>query len=132
MKPKLRGLRKVPPKYRNNFEKTAGLLLKDHCKNEPEKVPYVVHRNYIPDFVGRNDKNRIDILVEAKGFFRVGDTQKYKAIRDSLPKKKQLVFLLYNPNKKLRKGSKMTMAEWCEKEKFKWYTLEDITDAFTN
>ena len=89
MKPKLRGLRKVPPKYRNNFEKTAGLLLKDHCKYEPEKVPYVVHRNYIPDFVGRNDKNRIDILVEAKGFFRVGDTQKYKAIRDSLPKKKQ-------------------------------------------
>ena len=70
--------------------------------------------------------------MEAKGFFRVGDTQKYKAIRDSLPKKKQLVFLLYNPNKKLRKGSKMTMAEWCEKEKFKWYTLEDITDAFTN
>lgn len=122
----------MPPKYRNNFEKTAGLLLKDHCKYEPEKVPYVVHRNYIPDFVGRNNKNRIDILVEAKGFFRVGDTQKYKAIRDSLPKKKQLVFLLYNPNKKLRKGSKMTMAEWCEKEKFKWYTLEDITDAFTN
>ena len=116
--------------YRNKFEETAGLLLKDYCEYEPEKVPYTVHRKYIPDFVGRNDKNRIDILVEAKGFFRVGDTQKYKAIRDSLPKKKQLVFLLYNPNKKLRKGSKMTMAGWCEKEKFKWYTLEDITDAF--
>ena len=76
------------------------------------------------------NKNKIDILVEAKGYFRVGDTQKYKAIRDSLPKKRQLVFLLYNPNKKLRKGSKMNMSEWCEKEGFKWYTLEDITDAF--
>ena len=120
----------MPRKYRNKFEETAGLLLKKYCKYESEKVPYVIYKNYIPDFVGRNDKNKIDILVEAKGYFRVGDTQKYKAIRDSLPKKRQLVFLLYNPNKKLRKGSKMNMSEWCEKEGFKWYTLEDITDAF--
>ena len=105
-------------------------MLKKYCKYEAEKVPYVIHKNYIPDFVVRNDKNKTDILVEAKGYFRVGDTQKYKAIRDSLPKKRQLVFLLYNPNKKLRKGSKMNMSEWCEKEGFKWYTLEDITDAF--
>ena len=109
----------MPPKYRNKFEETAGLLLKSYCKYESEKVPYVIHKNYIPDFVGRNNKNKIDILVEAKGYFRVGDTQKYKAIRDSLP------------NKKLRKGSKMNMSEWCEKEGFKWYTLEDITNAFT-
>tara|TARA_R100001443_G_scaffold115543_2_gene133546 strand:+ start:4836 stop:5201 length:366 start_codon:yes stop_codon:yes gene_type:complete len=119
-------------KYRNKFEETAGVLLKDLCKYESEKIPYVIHKNYIPDFVGRNNKNRINILVEAKGYFRVGDTQKYKSIRDSLPKKTQLVFLLYNPNKKLRKGSRMTMAKWCEKENIKWYTLEDIRNAFTS
>ena len=99
-------------KYRNKFEETAGVLLKDLCKYESERIPYVIHKNYIPDFVGRNNK--------------------YKAIRDSLPKKTQLVFLLYNPNKKLRKGSRITMAEWCEKENIKWYTLEDIRNAFTS
>ena len=113
--------------YRSGLEKKfAELTPRGMFKFEPYTLPYTIHRNYKPDFVFG------DYLIECKGYFRVGDTQKYKAIRDSLPKKKQLVFLLYNPDKKLRKGSKMTMAEWCEKEKFKWYTLEDITDAFTN
>tara|TARA_B100001167_G_C16722107_1_gene281698 strand:- start:449 stop:814 length:366 start_codon:yes stop_codon:yes gene_type:complete len=118
------------PKYRNKFEAQAAEVLKDLCGYETKKIPYTIHRNYIPDFVGM--KGKFEILIEAKGFFRVGDVQKYKAIRDSLPKKKQLVFLLYNPNKKLRKGSKMNMAEWCDKEGLKWYTLENIVDVFNN
>ena len=55
-------------KYRNKFEETAGLLLKKHCKYESEKVPYVIHKNYIPDFVGRNNKNKIDILVQGSDY----------------------------------------------------------------
>lgn len=117
------------PKYRNKFEEECGKALSGLATYEPHKVPYVVHREYIPDFVGRS-KNNIETLVEAKGYFRVGDIQKYKAIRDSLPKKKQLVFILHNPNKKVRKGGRLTMAQWCDKEGIKWYTLEDSRDAF--
>jgi hypothetical protein len=117
-------------KYRNKFEAQIAEVLGDLCSYESKQIPYIVNRIYIPDFIGMRGK--FEILVEAKGYFRVGDIQKYKAIRDSLPKKKQLVFLLYNPYKKVRKGSKMNMAEWCDKENMKWYTLENIKDAFTN
>jgi len=62
--------------------------------------------------------------LELKGFFRTGDTMKYKAIRDCTDT--ELIFVLSDPNKKLRKGAKMTMGQWCEKEGFKHYTLTDF------
>ncbi len=73
---------------------------------------------------GKIKKIREEKLV--KGFFRAGDTQKYKAIRDSLDRNTELVFLLSDPNKKLRKGAQMTMGEWCLKEGFKVYTLDTV------
>jgi len=107
-------------KYRNNFEADIGDKLVD-WNYEPYHIPYVTKRKYIPDFTKGN------ILVEAKGYFRVGDTQKYKAIRDSLFSQ-ELVFVLTNADKKVRKGSKITMGEWCEKEGFKWFTLETLKE----
>lgn len=122
-----------PPKYRNKFEEEAGEVLGDLCTYEPRKIPYVTHKTYLPDFVGNCKKGgRVhEIMVEAKGYFRVGDIQKYKAIRDSLSLTQELVFLLYSPPKKIRKGAKMNMGEWCTKEGFRWFTMEDIRDAFT-
>ena len=107
-------------KYRNNFEADIGEKLVD-WNYEPYQIPYVTKRKYIPDFTKGN------ILVEAKGYFRVGDTQKYKAIRDSLFSQ-ELVFVLTNANKKVRKGSKITMGEWCDKEGFKWFTLKTLKE----
>ena len=107
-------------KYRNNFEANIGEKLVD-WNYEPYHIPYVTKRKYIPDFTKGN------ILVEAKGYFRVGDTQKYKAIRDSLFSQ-ELVFVLTNASKKVRKGSKITMGEWCEKEGFKWFTLDTLKE----
>ena len=107
-------------KYRNNFEADIGEKLVD-WNYEPYQIPYVTKRNYTPDFTKEN------ILVEAKGYFRVGDTQKYKAIRDSLFSQ-ELVFVLTNADKKVRKGSKITMGEWCDKEGFKWFTLKTLKE----
>ena len=106
------------PKYRSGLEEKAAKILKD-WKYEPFTLPYTTHRNYKPDFVKGN------VLIEAKGFFRAGDTAKYKAIRDSQPEY-LLVFLFSDPHKKIRKGAKMTLAQWCEKEGFDWYTLDTI------
>jgi hypothetical protein len=107
-------------KYRSKFEETIAELL-PKWNYEKVKVPYTVHRTYNVDFA------KGDIYIEAKGFFRPGDTQKYKAIGDALKGTgKELVFLLQSPNKKVRKGAKMTMADWCEKEGFRWFTLESI------
>jgi hypothetical protein len=117
-------LRSLVPKYRNNFEKQTGLILGVSYEYESLKLPYVVHRNYIPDFI--NGK----ILIECKGFFRAGDTQKYKSIRNSIyPDGYELIFVLHNPLKKIRKNSKMNMGQWCKKEGFKFTTLEDINNV---
>ena len=107
-------------KYRNNFEADVGEELVD-WSYEPYHIPYIIKRKYIPDFTRGN------ILVECKGFFRAGDTQKYKAIRDSLHSQ-ELVFVFTNSNKKVRKGSKLTMGEWCDKEGFKWFTKDTLQE----
>ena len=94
---------------------------------EPYKVPYVVERKYIPDFVYKTEHG--DMLIECKGYFRVGDTQKYKAIKKSLVFD-ELIFVLSDPRKKLRKGAKMNMGEWCEKEGIRWFTIDTMDKLF--
>ena len=108
--------------YRSGLEKKfAELTPRGMFKFEPYTIPYTIHRNYKPDFVFG------DYLIECKGYFRVGDTQKYTAIRDSLAGQ-ELIFVLSDPNKKLRKGSKMTMGQWCDKEELQFFTLQTIDD----
>ena len=115
-------------KFRNKFEENVSLILKDYCEYEPSRYDYIVKKKYIPDFVGQSEDKLL--LIECKGFFRVGDTKKYTSIRDSLSDDKELIFILYNPNKKLRKGSKMNMGEWCDKEGIRWFTLNNIKNVF--
>jgi len=110
-------------KFRSIFEEETAKVL-EGFEYEPFTIPYTTHRNYRPDFVHMAS----DTLVECKGFFREGDTQKYKAVRDSLESYQRLVFVLMGPNKKVRKGSKMTMSEWCEKEGLSWYTLDTLEE----
>ena len=117
-------------KFRSNFEETVSKVLKEF-DYEPFRVPYTIHRHYCPDFV--HDPSGTH--VECKGFFREGDTKKYTSVRDSLPRHQQLVFVLMNPDKKVRKGGKLTMAEWCERENIKWYnvnTLQELIEDVSN
>jgi len=111
------------PKYRigleENFANKAPMF-----DFEPYKVPYTVERKYIPDFVYKTEAGH-DVLIECKGYFRVGDTQKYKAIKRCLVFD-ELIFLLSDPKKRLRKGAKMNMGQWCDKEGIPWYTLDTV------
>jgi len=111
-------------KYKSKLEGKVGAALGPEWPYEPFRVPYVTHRHYSPDFVYTVDEY-YQVLVEVKGFFRVGDTAKYKAIRDSLDGSQELVFFLSNPRTKVRKGSKLNMGQWCEKEGFEWFELTD-------
>ena len=105
-------------------------LLGPAWRYEPFKVAYVTHRNYTPDFV-YTTKN-MHILVEVKGFFRVGDTQKYKAIRDALKENQELVFFLQSAKTKVRKGAKMNMGEWCKKESIRWFDNVDNLKGYAD
>lgn len=113
-------------RFRSTFEQDVAKILQDF-DYEPFTVPYTISRSYRPDFVHPVS----GVLVECKGFFREGDTKKYTSIRDSLPSGQELVFVLMQPNKKIRKGAKMTMAEWCDKEGILWYTIETLEELIS-
>lgn len=113
-------------RFRSSFEQDVAEILQDFSY-EPFTVPYTIARNYRPDFV----HTASGVLVECKGFFREGDTKKYTSIRDSLPDEQELVFVLMQPNKKIRKGAKMTMSEWCDKEGILWYNIETLEELIS-
>jgi len=113
--------------FRSKFEENVSKVLKGF-EYEPFTIPYVIHRNYRPDFVHAASGT----VVECKGFFREGDTKKYTSVRDSLPKGQKLVFVLMHPNKKIRRGAKMTMAEWCDKEGIMWYTIDTLQELIND
>ena len=113
--------------FRSKFEKDVSQHLHGFLY-EPFTVPYTIHRNYKPDFV----HEATGTLVECKGFFRDGDTKKYKSVRDSLPESQRLVFVLMHPNKKIRKGATMTMAQWCDKEEIMWYTIDTLQELISD
>jgi len=117
-------------KFRSTFEEDVSKILQEF-NYEPFTIPYTISRSYRPDFVDASGL----YLIECKGYFRDGDTKKYTSIRDSLPKEQELIFVLMQPNKKIRKGAKMTMSEWCDKVGILWYslnTLQELTDYVAN
>ena len=118
--------------FRSKLEAMVSSLLGPEWLYEPFRLSYITNHKYTPDFVSTEGEKQI--LVEVKGFFRPGDTQKYKAIRDSLEPHQELVFFLSSPFKKVRKGAMLTMAQWCEKEGLKWFVdgvdLKEYADGY--
>lgn len=112
--------------FRSGLEKALAKNLPKYFKYESTSLPYVMHRKYIPDFVVDDVEGLKNFYIECKGFFRAGDTLKYKSIRDSI--NGEIIFVLSDPNKKVRKGSKMSMGQWCEKENIKYYTVNQYND----
>lgn len=116
-------------KYRSGFEeKIGGPLEAAGFSYEPYKITYWMPGNYTPDFVYEW------VAVEAKGWFRPGDQKKYLQIRDAIMTDhgQELVFLLQHPNKKVRKGAKMTMADWCDKHEIAWFATPEEVIAYAH
>lgn len=118
------------PRYRSKFEGKIGRKMKA-CKYEPENLiqHYTMEGTYLPDFVPKFDES---ILIEVKGFFRTRqEANKYLAVRESNPGI-EIVFIFGDPktpmpnSRKRRDGSKFSMAEWADKNEFRWYTYDTI------
>ena len=105
--------------YRSGLEEDIGLQLKEagiKAEYEPFRIPYevpVLSRHYTPDYVLPNG-----IVIETKGRFTPEDRKKHIYIRDEYGPYLDLRFVFNNPNGKLRKGSKTSYADWCEKNGF--------------
>lgn len=88
-------------------------------------------RKYLPDFELPNG-----IIVEAKGWWKPEDRQKMLAVKHQHPRL-DIRMVFSNPLAKLRKGSKTTYAEFCERNGFRWakgtipldWVQEGATDA---
>ena len=83
-----------------------------------------VTRKYTPEFALNTVPEK---WIEVKGYFRPGDTAKYKAIRACYPDER-LIMCFSHPHKPVRKGAKLTMAQWAEKEGWEWTTPNTIEE----
>lgn len=123
-----------PPKgYDSWFEYDLHTGVLRDCEYHTEVLPYTQQKTYEPDFQ-INTKDAI-IFIEAKGRFRdSAEARKYVDIRESIQESDELVFLFYDPKtpmpraRKRKDGTKFTHAEWADKNGFRHYTIETITE----
>ncbi len=106
--------------YRSGFEnKVASALSEQNVKFEYEvtQIEYVkpeTHHKYTVDFTLPNG-----ILIETKGRWTLEDRKKHLLIKQQHPEL-DIRFVFQNPNGKIRKGSKTTYADYCEKHNILW------------
>ena len=118
-----------PPKgYDSWFEYELHTGTLKTCQYHTGLVHYTQEKVYEPDFTFG------DFLIEAKGRFRdSAEARKYVDIRKSLTVE-ELVFVFYDPKtpmpraRRRNDGTKFTMAEWADKNGFRYYTVETITE----
>jgi Autographiviridae endonuclease I len=105
-------IKKKKKKVRNSFEDLIRLQLKRarvRFKYEEETVPYILARNYCPDFVLEFPEKKV--YIETKGFFRREDKSKMKAVKQQHPEMDiRLVF--YSMNR--------ANIRWADKHGFPW------------
>ena len=132
--------RKTKPKIgkrtvSSDFEYDVYLVLKDvlptkyKLEYEVDKLPYVLEKNYIPDFTITRDDGTI-LYIEAKGLGRAFDgyvRAKMIAIKAQHPEKDiRIIFYRDGP---IAKNAKMKASDWAEKHGFP-YSISEIPEEW--
>ena len=104
--------------YRSKAEKEFADVLADDKINfayEPNRIPYVASKTYLPDFY------LVDygFYIEFKGYFKPSDRTKHMLIKEQNPLI-DIRFVFMNANMKLNKTSKTSYGFWCDQHGFKW------------
>ena len=114
--------------YRSGFEhKVADQLKESKTKFEYETtvIDYIkpeTHHKYTVDFTLPNG-----ILVETKGRWVLEDRKKHMLIKQQHPEL-DIRIVFQNPRGKIRKGSKTTYADYCDKNGIVWAEKEIPSD----
>ena len=115
--------------YRSGLEESVGQQLNDAKVDygyETDVVEYTIparSAKYTPDFFLPNG-----IIVETKGRFVAADRKKHLLIKKQHPEL-DIRFVFSNPNTKIRKGSKTSYGDWCEKNGF-LYAKQEIPQTW--
>ena len=104
-------------RFRSGLESRTAAWLKLRkvkFKYEESRIPYSVAevRHYTPDFQLPNG-----IYIETKGRFIPSDRKKHLLIKKQYPEL-DIRFVFSNPKAKIRKGSKTSYSDWCDKHGF--------------
>lgn len=98
---------------KSEFEKRLYRQLKRakvSFKYESEKIPYILARHYVPDYIIQlSDGSKR--YIEAKGYFRAEDKAKLRAVKKIHPAM-DLRIVFYRENK--------AYIRWAEKNGFPW------------
>lgn len=106
--------------FRSGLEEAIIQALQDsgiEPNYEAKKFEYIVPESkhiYTPDFPVSPH-----IIIETKGRWVVEDRQKMLLIMEQYPDV-EFRMLFYNASQKIKKGSKTSYANWCDKHKIKW------------
>ena len=111
--------RRAVQSWRSGLEESNAALLRlrgipfTYEQRKLKYLPEVKFRTYTPDFefTSRSGKQ---IIVETKGYWTTEDRQKMLAIVQQHPDL-DIRIVFQNPNQKIRKGSKTSYADWCQK-----------------
>lgn len=122
----------------SKFEKKLSLgLLKDAILKPKPWVKYQLPKTYKPDF--KMDIGKFEVYIDSKGMFEDNDeARKYKFIREAIEDQEYVqgdripifVLLFQTPDLEIwykdrrKDGTKMTHAEWADKNGIKWFSEE--------
>jgi hypothetical protein len=114
--------------YRSGLEDNVSASLKRRkCKADYESIKIewedLAYRTYTPDFLLPNG-----IIIETKGRFTPEDRRKHLEIKSQHPHL-DIRFVFTSSRGKLRKGSKTSYADWCEKHGF-LYADKDVPNEW--
>lgn len=121
--------RSVSKGYRSGLEEQISTQLKqkgvdgEYEKHTIKYTKPATNHKYTPDFKLPNG-----VFVETKGRFVLADRQKHTLIKEQNPSL-DIRFVFQNSKGKIRKGSKTTYADWCEKHGFQ-YADKEIPQAW--
>lgn len=113
--------------YRSKFELDIAKWLESEgikFEYEPCKLNYIVPESahkYTPDWRVNGEST---IVWESKGNLTARDRKKLIHVRDSNPNV-TIRIILQNASVKIRKGSKTSFGDWCDKFGFEWCDFKD-------
>lgn len=106
--------------YRSGLEDTMLRQLEDlgiTPNYESVKIKYIVpekEHTYTPDFPVSST-----LMIETKGIWELEDRKKMLLIKEQHPEL-DIRMVFSNANKKIKKGSKTSYANWCDAHGIKW------------
>jgi hypothetical protein len=123
--------RDAPKPYKSKLEHRIHKGPLKRLEYEPRwaKTSYIIHKDYIPDYVHPDKPN---ILYEAKGRFRTWEeAKKYIHIIESNPHI-TIRFIITNPNNRAYPQTKMKMGDWLTKHGFEWCLEMEVPEEWRN